>query len=175
MLRMILRPGHPYPLGATWNGLGVNFALSSPPRRTRRTPPLWSPPTTRKKRPASPYRSAPAPVWHGFLTRCDDQVSSTATGVHGPYDPENGHRFNPHKVLLDPYAKALGRSLEWDDALFGYQVGGENEDLTTSETDSAPYAPLGMVRRGRLRLGRPPPPQCPLGRHHLLRKRTSRG
>ena len=65
--------------------------------------------------------------------------------VHGPYDPKAGHRFNPHKVLLDPYAKAIGRPLRWGDELFGYKLGDKEEDLTLDERDSAALAPLGIV------------------------------
>jgi isoamylase len=65
--------------------------------------------------------------------------------VWGPYDPENGLRFNPNKLLLDPYAKAIGRQLQWADELFGYQLGNENADLTFDERDSGPFAPLGAV------------------------------
>src|SRR5690606_21584697 len=65
--------------------------------------------------------------------------------VHGPYAPEEGHRFNPSKVLLDLYARAIGRPLTWHDSLFGYRVGDPAEDLAMSDEDSAPYAPLGLV------------------------------
>ena len=65
--------------------------------------------------------------------------------VYGPYDPENGLRFNPNKLLLDPYAKAIGRQLQWADELFGYQLGDPNADLSFDDRDSAPFAPLGAV------------------------------
>src|SRR5262249_52745944 len=65
--------------------------------------------------------------------------------VHGPYDPRHGHRFNPNKMVLDPYAKALGRDLRWDDALFGYTIGDPQGDLSFDGRDSAPFAPLGAV------------------------------
>jgi isoamylase len=65
--------------------------------------------------------------------------------VHGPYVPESGQRFNPNKLLLDPYAKAIGRQLTWADELFGYQLGDADGDLSVDDRDSAPFAPLGMV------------------------------
>jgi glycogen operon protein len=65
--------------------------------------------------------------------------------VHGPYDPENGLRFNPNKLLLDPYAKAIGRPLTWADELFGYTLGDPAGDLSFDDRDSAPFAPLGVV------------------------------
>ena len=143
MVRMILRPGHPYPLGATWNGLGVNFALSSQ-HAERVELLLFDHPNDTEEASCVTLPERTGPVWHGFLPGLrPGQLYGYR--VHGPYDPENGHRFNPNKVLLDPYAKALGRSLEWDDALFGYEVGSDEEDLSMSSADSAPYAPLGMV------------------------------
>src|SRR5205823_12365455 len=65
--------------------------------------------------------------------------------VHGPFEPANGHRFNPHKVLLDPYAKAVGRRAKWDHALFGYAIGHADADLSFDERDGAPFAPLAAV------------------------------
>ncbi|PSQ88182.1 MAG: glycogen debranching enzyme GlgX, partial [Bacteroidetes bacterium QS_4_64_154] len=112
-----VRPGKPYPRGATWDGIGVNFALL--PEQT-------------------------GPIWHGYVMNVrPGQLYGYR--VHGPYDPENGHRFNPNKVLLDPYAKAIGRPLRWDDSLFGYDVEDDEEDLSFDAQDSAPYAPLGAV------------------------------
>ncbi len=65
--------------------------------------------------------------------------------VYGPYEPEQGLRFNPNKLLLDPYAKAIGRKLKWADELFGYKLGDPQGDLSFDERDSAPFAPLGAV------------------------------
>ena len=65
--------------------------------------------------------------------------------VHGPYEPDKGHRFNPHKVVLDPYAKAIGRDIRWDDSLFGYQIGHQDTDLSYDTRDSAAFAPLAAV------------------------------
>jgi glycogen operon protein len=81
-------------------------------------------------------------VWHGYLP---DIVPGQLYGyrVHGPYEPAKGHRFNANKVLLDPYAKTIGRDVKWDDSLFGYKIG--QDDLTFDDRDSAPFAPLGAV------------------------------
>ena len=65
--------------------------------------------------------------------------------VYGPYIPESGLRFNPNKLLLDPYAKAIGRELTWADELFAYQLGDPSADLSFDDRDSAPFAPLGTV------------------------------
>jgi glycogen operon protein len=83
-------------------------------------------------------------VWHGYLP---DVRPGQIYGyrVHGPYKPEEGHRFNPAKILLDPYAKAIAREVRWDDSLFGYRIGAGEEDLSLDERDNAAQAPLGAV------------------------------
>jgi glycogen operon protein len=107
---------------------------------------------------ALPERTGP--VWHGHVEGlADGQLYGYR--VHGPYSPEEGHRFNPNKVLLDPYARALGRPLRWDDALFGYTVGHEDADLSFDERDSAPFAPLGAVVEGSFDWGRRRAPHVP--------------
>jgi hypothetical protein len=86
-------------------------------------------------------------VWHIYLP---DIGPGQLYGyrVHGPYEPEKGLRFNHNKLLLDPYARAVGRELVWDDSLFGYTIGAEGDDLTFDERDSAAFAPLGIVIDG---------------------------
>jgi glycogen operon protein len=83
-------------------------------------------------------------VWHIYLP---DVQPGQLYGyrVHGAYEPEKGRRFNPNKLLLDPYTKAIGRELKWDDAVFGYTIGQDAADLSLDERDSAPCAPLGIV------------------------------
>src|SRR6185503_8342028 len=83
-------------------------------------------------------------VWHGYFP---DLKPGQLYGfrVQGPYEPEAGHRFNPNKILLDPYAKAIGRDLTWNDSLFGYSVGHKDGDLSFDERDSAAYAPLALI------------------------------
>jgi glycogen operon protein len=83
-------------------------------------------------------------VWHGFLP---DARPNQLYGyrVHGPYEPGSGHRFNPNKVVMDPYAKSVARTIQWTDDVFGYQVGHPDADLTFDQRDSAPYAPLAAV------------------------------
>jgi isoamylase len=136
-------PGKPYPLGATVSGDGVNFALFSE-HADRVELCLFDSPEDRHERKRIRLPECTHKIWHGF-------VSGTRPGqlygyrVHGPYDPNAGHRFNPQKVLLDPYAKAIGRSLRWGDELFGYKVGAKEEDLRLDKRDSAGLAPLGVV------------------------------
>jgi glycogen operon protein len=135
--------GSPYPLGATFDGAGVNFALFSD-HATKVELCLFDDPADAKEshRIALPERTYA--VWHGYFP---DLKPGQVYGyrVHGPYLPEEGHRFNPAKLLLDPYAKAIARHMTWDDSLFGYRVGGEQQDLTIDDRDSAPFAPLAQV------------------------------
>jgi len=137
---MALREGLPHPRGATWDGKGVNFALFSA-HATKVELCLFdasgSRETARIELPE--YRDE---VWHGYVT---DIGPGTIYGfrVHGPYAPEEGHRFNPNKLLLDPYARAHIGELKWDPAIFGYRMG--EEDTTFDERDSAPFVPKSVV------------------------------
>jgi isoamylase len=114
-----LLPGSPYPLGATWDGLGINFAVFSA-NATRIELCIFDPSGRREiKRLTLPEYTDE--VWHGYLP---SQHAGLIYGyrAHGPYEPTKGHRFNPHKLLLDPYARALAGELRHSDALFGYRV-----------------------------------------------------
>ncbi|WP_229808960.1 glycogen debranching protein GlgX [Salinicola rhizosphaerae] len=137
-----IREGLPYPLGATWDGLGVNFALFSA-NATRVELCLFDDDgKTELERIALPEYTDE--VWHGYLP---DARPGQLYGyrVHGPYEPEAGHRFNPNKLLIDPYAKQLVGELIWDDALYGYTIGHEDGDLSFDERDSAPFMPRCRV------------------------------
>ena len=94
-------------------------------------------------------------IWHGYLP---DVRPGQLYGyrVYGPYEPEAGHRFNHHKLLLDPYAKALVGALEWDDALFGYRVGDDAQDLSFDDRDSASFVPKCRVVNSAFTWGRRP-------------------
>jgi len=136
-------PGKPYPLGATSDGQGTNFALFSA-NATRVELCLFDRPDASREatRHALPERSED--VWRGY-------IPGVAPGqlygyrVFGPYNPAHGHRFNPHKLLVDPYARALAGPIAWDKALYGYRVGSPYTDLTIGKRDSAPYAPRSVV------------------------------
>lgn len=141
-----VHPGKPFPLGATWDGLGVNFALYSQ-HSSRVEVVLFE-----EASPESAWRSVDlpertGPVWHGYVP---DLTPGQLYGfrVHGPYRPVDGHRFNPSKLVLDPYARALGRPMHWDESLFGYDRSSPDRDLSFDDTDSAPHAPLGVVVAG---------------------------
>ena len=83
-------------------------------------------------------------VWHAYFPGLKPG-QLYGYRVHGTYDPQNGHRYNPNKLLIDPYAKAIAGIIDWNDALFGYEVGSPEEDLSFSETDSAPFIPKCVV------------------------------
>ncbi len=155
-----IRPGKPYPRGATWDGIGVNFALHSAHAEKVELL-LFDDEEDTEPSETFVLPEQTGPMWHGYLVNLrPGQLYGYR--VYGPYDPENGHRFNPNKVLLDPYAKAIGRPLRWDDSLFGYDVDDEEKkDLSFSTTDSAPYAPLGAVIEETFAWGNDQRPQIP--------------
>jgi len=129
-------------LGATWDGLGVNFAVFSA-NATRVEVCLFdNDGNTELERFDLPEYTDE--VWHGYLP---DARPGTVYGfrAHGPYEPEAGHRFNPNKLLLDPYAKQLVGTLQWEDAVFGYTIGHPDQDLSFDERDSAPFVPKSRV------------------------------
>ncbi len=152
-------PGKPYPLGATWDGRGVNFALFSE-HATKVELCLFGSASDRQESHRIALPEQTDRVWHGYLP---DVGPGQVYGyrVHGPYEPGAGHRFNPNKLLLDPYAKAIARDVSWDDALFGYCVGHAEEDLSFDERDSAPFAPLAEVIDPAFDWGEDRPPQRP--------------
>src|SRR4051812_2245787 len=130
-----IREGRPYPLGATWDGLGVNFALFSA-NATKVELCIFDQSGEREvERIELPEFTDE--VWHGYLP---DARPGLVYGfrVHGPYEPQAGHRFNPNKLLIDPYAKQMVGHIEWNPALFGYQME-TGDDLTFDERDSAPF------------------------------------
>jgi isoamylase len=150
-------PGRPYPLGANWDGAGVNFALFSE-YATKVELCLFDSPTAKAESQRIELRERTDQVWHAYLP---DVLPTQLYGyrVHGPYEPAHGHRFNPHKVLLDPYAKLLGRDPIWDDCLFGYKIGAD--DLSFDERDSAAHAPLAAVADTAFTWGDDRPPRTP--------------
>ena len=140
---MKVLPGSPYPLGASWDGKGVNFALFSE-NAERVELCLFSSEEDHGSENRVLFTEQTDMVWHAYLP---DLRPGQLYGyrVYGPYDPGAGHRFNPHKVLLDPYAKAIGRQLTWDDNLFAYKIGGPKEDLTMDKRDNSANCLLAAV------------------------------
>jgi isoamylase len=137
-----VREGRPFPLGATWDGLGVNFALFSA-HATKVELCLFDAEGKREiERVELPEFTDE--VWHGYLP---EARPGTVYGyrVHGPYEPDAGHRFNPNKLLIDPYAKQLVGGLTWGPELFGYQIGSPDKDLSFDDRDSARLMPKCRV------------------------------
>jgi glycogen operon protein len=156
--RSRITEGLPDPLGATWDGLGVNFALFSA-NATKVELCLFDGAGKRElERITLPEYTDE--VWHGYLP---DARPGAVYGyrVHGLYAPEQGHRFNPNKLVLDPYAKSLVGDLKWSDEVFGYQIGAEEGDLTFDERDSAPFMPKCRVVDPAFTWGRERRPEVP--------------
>ncbi len=140
---MKIWPGKPSPLGATWDGAGVNFALFSE-NATGVDLCLYGSAEGQHEVARIPLRECTAQVWHVYLPEVrPGQLYGYR--VHGPYEPERGHRFNPAKLLLDPYAKAIAGSIKWSDALFGYTIGNPHADLAPDPRDSADGLPKCIV------------------------------
>ena len=136
-------PGQPYPLGATWDGAGVNFALFSE-NATRVELCLFDSVDAGYETARIALTEQTDQVWHAYLPEArPGQLYGYR--VHGPYEPRDGHRFNPHKLLIDPYGKALASNVNWSEEVFGYTIGDEGEDLTMDERDSAPFVPKCVV------------------------------
>ncbi len=150
-------PGRPYPLGATWDGAGVNFALFSE-HATAVELCLFDPPESGGEQLRLSERTDL--VWHGYLP---DARPGWLYGyrVHGPYEPERGHRFNPAKLLIDPYARALAGELRWTDEIFGYRVGDPAGDLSLDGRDSGPFVPKSVVVDGAFEWDGDLPPRTP--------------
>jgi isoamylase len=137
------RPGRPYPLGATWDGAGVNFALFSD-HATGVELCLFDPASPGSETQRIPLVERTDQVWHVYLPVGRPGLLY-GYRVDGPSDPSAGHRFNPRKLLLDPYAKAITGAIEWSDAIFGYRVGDPEADLSRDDRDSAPFVPKSVV------------------------------
>ena len=156
---MKTRPGRPYPLGATWEGAGVNFSI-------------YSEHATGVELCLFDGRGGDQQIARIRLTEQTDQVwhvhlpeirpgQRYGYRVHGPYDPTNGHRFNPAKLLLDPYAKAIDRTIRWSDTLFGYRVGAGDADVSCDTRDSAASIPKSVVVEPAFTWGGDSPPRTP--------------
>jgi len=135
-------PGKPYPLGATWDGKGVNFALFS--KHAEAVELCLFDATGQHQVACIRLPEYTDQVWHGYLP---DARPNLLYGyrVYGPYRPQDGHRFNPNKLLLDPYAKAIHGTIRWSDAHFGYRVGSAREDLSFDRRDNARGMPKCRV------------------------------
>ncbi|MFP4428654.1 MAG: glycogen debranching protein GlgX [Desulfovermiculus sp.] len=152
-------PGRPYPLGATWDGLGVNFALFSE-HADKVELCLFESAQSRQEKQRIELLQFTDQVWHAYLP---DVRPGQVYGyrVYGPYRPEMGLRFNPHKVLVDPYAKSVVRQTQWDESMYGYRRCALHEDAGRDQRDNAAYAPLCAVIDPSFVWGDDIPPRIP--------------
>lgn len=134
--------GRPYPLGATWDGEGVNFAVFS--EHAEGIDLCIFDPKGRREVDRVGMRWQDDLVWHCYLPEARPGLLY-GYRAHGQYDPSKGLRFNSHKLLLDPYAKHIVGSIKWSDAIFGYRIGSQHADLSMDRRDSAPGMPKCRV------------------------------
>jgi len=155
-------PGAPSPLGATWDGEGTNFALFST-HATGVDLCLFDQPDAATESRRIPLHERTEHVWHGYLP---DVRPGQCYGfrVRGPYAPSDGHRFNPAKLLLDPYARAISGTIRWSDELFGYRIGDPAGDLARDDRDSAAGLPKCVVVDGAFTWGDDRRPRVPWSR-----------
>ncbi|MFM7426865.1 MAG: glycogen debranching enzyme, partial [Elainella sp.] len=135
-----LWPGKPYPLGAFWDGKGTNFALFSE-HATQVELCLFDEQGQETRLPLTEVNNF---VWHGYAPWIEPG-QRYGFRVHGPFDPKAGQRFNPHKLLIDPYAKALDGDIEFGPEIFGYCWEHPDGDLSFSELDDAHLVPKAIV------------------------------
>ncbi len=135
-------PGKPYPCGATWDGDGGNVALYS--EHAERVELCLFDATGRRELQRCAIRERTDEIWHCYLPEARPGALY-GYRVHGPYKPEEGHRFNPNKLLIDPYARIIAGNLRWSDANFGYTIGNRREDLSFDRRDSAAGMPKCKV------------------------------
>ncbi|WP_285009718.1 glycogen debranching protein GlgX [Pedobacter faecalis] len=133
-------PGQPYPLGATWDGKGVNFALFAGNAKGVELC-LFDTPGDEAAQ-CIPLTEQSRQVWHVYVPGLGPG-QCYGYRVDGPYEPENGHRYNRNKLLIDPYAKAISGRIDWHDSLFGYEPG--KDDLSFNASDSARFIPKSVV------------------------------
>ncbi|HEX2958455.1 MAG TPA: hypothetical protein VHO70_16585 [Chitinispirillaceae bacterium] len=155
---MKIWPGYSYPLGATWNGAGVNFALFS---EYATSVELCLFDSSGKEIAKIQMEDNTDQVYHLYLP---DIRPGQLYGyrVHGPYDPSRGLRYNHNKLLIDPYAKAIAGDISWNDSVFGYKKGDPNIDLSFDERDSAPFVPKSVVVDSSFAWGNDTLPKTPL-------------
>jgi isoamylase len=157
-LQPIVWPGRPYPLGSTWDGEGVNFALFS--EHAEKVDLCLFDDNGRRETFRVPLPEQTDMVWHGYLPEIrPGQLYGYR--VFGPYAPEKGYRFNHNKLLLDPYGKQVQGTLNWSDSHFGYRVGHKNEDLSFDRRDDAGGMPKNRVIDPAFTWGADTPPRIP--------------
>ncbi|MCA1833167.1 MAG: glycogen debranching protein GlgX [Actinomycetota bacterium] len=159
---MRIWPGAPYPQGATWDGEGVNFAIFSE-HATAVTLCLFDHPDDAKATDEIDLHERTDLIWHAYLP---DVRPGQLYGyrIDGPYEPQRGHRFNPKKLLIDPYAKAISGQVQWTDAMYGYTIGDAEEDLSFDDRDDAGEMPKCLVAEPEFSWGDDRKPLTPWNR-----------
>ncbi|MGP3723182.1 glycogen debranching protein GlgX [Cereibacter sphaeroides] len=153
-----LREGRPFPLGATWDGSGTNFAIFS--AHARKVELCLFDARGRREIARVALPEYTHEVWHGYLPEVrPGQLYGYR--VHGPYEPQAGLRFNPNKLLIDPYALMLQGEVVWHDAVFGYRMGNARADLSFDRRDSAFVMPKCVVVDPAVTWGPDYPPNIP--------------
>lgn len=142
-MHVTVYPGHPYPLGATWDGNGVNFALYAD-NATKVELCFYSSVTSKRESTKIVIQERTHQIWHAYIPNIKPG-QLYGYRVHGPYEPHNGHRFNHHKLLIDPYARAISGNINWHDSLFGYDLKGGGNNNAMSRSDSGPHIPKSVV------------------------------
>jgi len=153
-----LQAGSSYPLGATFDGLGINFAVFS--ANAHRIELCLFDPAGRREITRLALPEYTDEIWHGYLPGARPGLIY-GYRAHGPYEPQHGHRFNPHKLLLDPYARRLTGEIRRSDAIFGYRVNSPRYDLSFDRRDSAPAVAKGVVVAEDFNWGDDRPPNVP--------------
>jgi glycogen operon protein len=153
-----LQAGSSYPLGATFDGLGINFAVFS--ANAHRIELCLFDPAGRREVTRLTLPEHTDEIWHGYLPGARPGLIY-GYRAHGPYEPQDGHRFNPHKLLLDPYARRLTGELRNSDAMFGYRVNSPRADLSFDRRDSAPAVAKAVVTSENFNWGDDRPPNVP--------------
>jgi isoamylase len=158
MSRIVL-PGKPFPHGATWDGTGVNFAIYSENAAAIELCLFDEVDSTEWE--SIFLREVTGYVWHCYLPGVKPG-QLYGYRAHGPFEPEQGHRFNPKKLLVDPYAKAIAGKVHWEAPVFGYKFGDPAEDLSYDDRDSALGMPKSVVHNPHFDWENDRPPQTPL-------------
>src|SRR5205085_2492106 len=140
---MKIQIGKPFPLGAVWDGEGINFAIFSENAESVELC-LFNSIHDNVESEKINFTERSGPIWHIYISGIGPG-QLYAYRIGGKYEPHNGNRFNKNKLLIDPNTKAIAGDIKWDDSLFGYEVGNEKEDLSFSNTDSCAFIPKCVV------------------------------
>jgi len=152
-------PGKPYPLGSNWDGKGVNFAVFSE-TATKVELCLFDSPESKNERERISFSEVTGHVWHAYIPALHPG-QTYGYRIHGPYEPEAGLRFNPAKLVIDPYAKAISVRVNWEAPVFGYQLGHQDADLSRDDQDDAWGMPRCVVIDPSFDWGDDSPPRTP--------------